>query len=238
MIKKISVLLVTALLVFTLTNIIVSAASDIIDGPSIIHKEANQVFTVSDLLSLYDYDVFIQTDNFTGNGNVPGEYSVLLSQDDNTKNVTIIVVENWANLENSTDVLFVTDYKNIYVSNDRMLTLYEILYYIYNTTGYIDTDYQFRYEEFTNTYFSSFNDDGSIDAGIYQITFRLTYFSGNQASYDVEIHTKKIIINGITIEPPESGIKKFIKYFPWLIGIMIIIYLLKHKKKKGSYNYD
>ena len=239
MIKKISVLIITALLVFTLTaTTTIYAASDI-DGPLFIHKEVNQVFTISDLLSLYDYDVFIETDEFTGNGNIPGEYHVSLYQDDITKDVTIFVVENWSKLENSTDVLFVTDYKNIYVSNDRMLSLYEILYYIYSTTGYINTDYQFRYEEFTNTYFSSFNEDGTIEPGVYEIAFKLTYYSGNQASYDVEIHTKEIIINGIMIEPPESGFESFMKnYFPWLIGIVIIIYFLKHRKKKGSYIYD
>src|SRR5665648_188561 len=143
--KKISVLIIALLMVISMTHKTTYAVSSGITGPLVIHKEANQVFTIGDLLSLYDYDVFIQIDGFTGYGNIPGEYSVILIQGDLTKDVTIIVVESWSykttSLANSTDVLFVSDYKDICVSNDRMLSLYEILYYIYGTTDYIETDY-------------------------------------------------------------------------------------------------
>jgi len=239
--KKISVLLLALIIVFLMTTTTTYAASSDIDGPSVIHKEANQVFTIGNLLLLYDYDVFIQDDGFTGYGNIPGEYHVILTQDGLTKDVSIIVVKSWSykttSLENSTDVLFVADYKDIYVSNDRLLSLYEILYYIYGTTKYIEIDYQFRYEEFINDYHTSFNEDGTINQGVYELSFRLTYFSGFQASYSALIHTKEIIVAGIIIAPPASGVEVFMKnYLPWIIGGTVVFYLFKHRKKRGFNN--
>lgn len=221
-----------------MTNTITYTASSDIIGPSIIHKEANQVFTIGDLLSLYDRDVFIETDDFTGYGNIPGEYHVLLFQGDSTKDVTIKVVDRWGNLENSSDLLFVSDYKDIYVSNDRILSLYEMLYFIYPITGYIEESYQFRYEEITNTYHTQvLNDDGSIPVGDYELSFRLTYYSGFQAVYNTNIHTKEIIINGIIIQAPPTAIDRVASFLPWLIGAGIIYYFIKHRKKRG-FKYD
>lgn len=236
--KKISVLLIALVIVFFMTNITTYAASSDIEGPSVIHKEINQVFTIGDLLSLYDYDVFIETDNFTGYGNIPGEYQVILNQGNNTKTVYINVIEKWNKLERSNDLLFVSDLKDIYVSNERMLTLYEILYYIYPSTGYVEQSYQFRYEEISNTYhIQEFNDDGKIPVGLYDLSFRLTYYSGYQQTYFAHIITKEIIVNGIIIEAPPTTIEIIFSYLPWLICAGIVFYILKHRKKRG-FNYD
>lgn len=235
MIKKISVLFIAALTVFTFSQTNVYAASDII-GPSVIHKEENQVFTIGNLLQMYDSDVFIETDGYTGHGNVPGEYTVVLTQGFITKNVTIIVIEDWGNLERSNDVLFVANYKDIYVSNDRLLSLYEIIYYIYDSTGYVETDYQFRYEELIDDYHYSF-DGGIIPEGIYEFTFRLTYFSGEQSTYSALIHTVEIqALSGIILEPPPSDIDRVMSVIPWLIGLFGIGYFLTHIKKKRGFN--
>ena len=61
MIKKISVLFGVVLLVIMFSNNALVAASSDIEGPEVIHKEKNQVFTIMDLLSLYDNDVFIRS---------------------------------------------------------------------------------------------------------------------------------------------------------------------------------
>lgn len=233
--KKISVLFFAALFVFAFTSIPVSAASDI-DGPSVIHKEANQIFTIGVLLSMYDMDVFIETDGYTGYGNIPGEYTVVLTQGFLTKDITIIVVEDWGDLVRSNDVLYVTDYKDIYVSNDRTLSLYEIIYYIYNATNYVVTDYQFRYEELINEYHYSF-DDGVIPEGSYELTFRLTYYSGEQSTYTTLIHAVELQeLSGIILEPPPTAIDKIMSAAPWVIGIGGIVYLLTHRKKKRGFN--
>src|SRR6056297_1797245 len=110
MIKKISMLLYAAILTLELINTktLYAAASDI-NGPEVIHKEMDQVFTIGDLLSLYDHDVFIESDGFTGYGNIPGEYTIVLTQGSITKDVTIFVIEDWDKLVNSNDVLYVAD---------------------------------------------------------------------------------------------------------------------------------
>lgn len=235
MIRTISVLFVAALFVFATTTSVGAATG--IDGPSVVHKEKNQVFTIGDLLSMYDVDVFVQTDGYTGYGNVPGEYTVVLTQGYTTKDVTVVVVENWGNLTESNDVLYVADYKDIYVSNDRMLTLYEIIYYIYDTTGYVVTEYQFRYEELLDEYHSSFNEDDTIDEGSYELSFRLTYYSGEQATYSALIHVVEIQeLPGIILEPPPTTIDRIMSAVPWLLVIGAVVYLLTHRKQKRGYN--
>lgn len=237
MIKRLSVLFVFALFVLTLTSTEVSAASDI-SGPSIIHKEANQVFTTMDLLSLYELDVFITEDNFTGYGNVPGEYSIVLTQGSKTKHVSVIVVESWGELINSNDVLFVTDYKDIYVSSDRVLTPYEIMYYIYTSTGYVETEYQFRYEEISNAYHNSIDEDSKlVPEGEYEYQFRLTYFTGNQVTNTATIHVVELPeLPGVILEAPPTAIDEIMSAVPLIVTVGIIFYLLKHRKSKGGFN--
>lgn len=240
--KKISAFIMMLTTIILITSTTASASTDI-SGPSVIHKEANQVFTISDLLGLYDHDVFVYEDNYTGHGNVAGEYIVSLYQGELTKDVLIIVIDSWQyknnlntyKLENSTDVLFVADYKDIYVSNDRLLSLYEILYVIYGSTGYVDASYQFRYEELSNTYHSSFNKEDTIDVGSYELNFNLIFYNGYQNSYYGKIYTKKIIVSGIAIEPPQTTLQKVSKAIPYIIAGGLIIYYFKHKKKKRGF---
>jgi|LGVF01.2.fsa_nt_gb hypothetical protein len=236
MIKTISVLFTAALFVFAFTSTTVFSVSDI-DGPSVVHKEANQVFTIMDLLSMYDLDVFIESDGYTGYGNVPGEYTIVISQGSQTKNVSIIVVEDWGNLVESNDVLYVTDYKDIYVSNDRMLSLYEIIYYIYDATEYVVTEYQFRYEEILDEYHYSFDDDGVIPEGKYKLTFRLTYYTGEQSTHSASINVVELQeLPGMVLEPPPTTIDKIMSTLPLVLVIGVIVYLFTHRKKKRGFN--
>jgi len=236
--KKISVLFIAVIFMIMFTNTASYAASSDISGPTIIHKEANQVFTIGDLLSMYEIDVFIKTDGFTGYGNVPGEYTVVLTQGSKTKDVTVVVVEDWGNLTESNDVLYVTDYKDIYVSNDRMLSLYEIIYYIYDTTGYVVTEYQFRYEELLDEYhYVELDDDGNIPEGSYELTFRLTYYSGEQSTYSTLIHVVQLQeLPGIILEPPPTTIDKIMSAAPTILIVGAIVYFLTHRKKKRGFN--
>lgn len=205
-------------------------------GPEVIHKESNQIFTIIDLLSLYEDDVFVETDGYTGQGNLPGEYIVTLTQGLLTKDVTIVVIENWDNLERSNEVLFVADYKDIYVSSNRRLTLYEIIYYIYSSTGLVVTEYQFRYEELINQYHSSFDEDDNIPEGNYELSFRLTYYSGQQSTYSTSINVVELQeIPGIILEPPPSTIDRIMSFVPWVLVIGVIVYFFTNRKKKRGF---
>lgn len=231
--RLISVLFIAVLIASSSTKL--TASSDI-EGPMIIHKEVNQVFTIIDLLSLYDQDVFIEEDGYTGNGNVPGEYAVTLSQGLTNKVVTIFVVENWGDLENSNDVHFVTDLKNIHVSNNRNLILYEMIYYIYSTTGLVDIASGIRYEEIQDDYHSSFV-DGVSPEGSYEFSFRLTYLSGEQVSYQTFVQTKAVQeLPGIVIQPPESIMEQWLSRIPFiLIGGGFVWLIVSQLKKKRGY---
>lgn len=232
--KLISVLFFAAL--FLMSNVThVDASTDIV-GPSIIHKEQNQVFTIIDLLSLYEVDVFVQTDGYTGYGNIPGEYTVVLNKGLLTKEVTVKVIEDWGNLQRSNDVLFVTDQKDIYVSNERKLTQYEIIYYIYSKTGYVETGYSFRYEELINDYHAAFESQNNIPSGSYEFTFRLTYYSGEQATYSTHINVIELPeIPGIILEPPPSTIDRIMGFIPMAVVIGIIVLIFKNRKQKRGF---
>lgn len=225
-------------LILTLSFNNVYAADDDIIGADIIHKEKNQIFTISQLLNMYESDVFIESDSYTGYGNIPGEYIVTLTQGFNRKDVIIKVVNDWGNLEQSNDVLFISDYKDIHVSNNRILTLYEIIYYLYDTTEYVISDYQFRYEELTDEYHNAtLQEDGTIPEGNYNIIFRLTYFSGLQSSYSVNIHVIELEeLSGVILEPPPTTIDRVMKAAPFLLVSGLIIYLIKNRKPKNKYN--
>jgi len=112
------------------------------------------------------------------------------------------------------------------------------LFYIYPISGYVEKSYQFRYEEISNTYHTqTLNDDGKIPEAEYELSFRLTYYSGYQQTYFAHIITREIIINGIIIEAPPSKLDIIFSYVPWVIGVGVIVYILKHRKKRG-FNYD
>ena len=222
----------------TINNATIYASASDITGPSTIHKEMNQVFTVIDLLKLYDNDVFIQNDGYTGYGNVPGQYIITLERGTSTKDVTVIVVDNWGDLPNSNDVLFVADAKDIYVANDRILTNYEIIYYIYNKTGYVNTQYQFLYEEILDEYhYADLNDDHKIPQGDYELTFKLTYFSGEQITHSVIITAVDLPeLSGTILQPPKSPVEKLMSVAPVIIIVVIIVTLISNRKKRG-FNY-
>lgn len=230
--KLISVLFCAALLAITNTH--VSASTDIL-GPSIIHKEANQIFTIMDLLELYDdMDVFATDDGFTGNGNIPGEYTVILSKGFEEKAVTIVVIEDWGNLLQSNDIRFVADLKDIYIVNDRYLTPYEIIYYIYDSTGYVETDYTFTYEIILDEYSSAFV-DGIIPEGTYEHNFRLNFFSGEQKSYRTYINTIELPeVPGVVLSPPPTAIEQLMGLIPVIIvGVLLYIGYKKLRSKRG-----
>lgn len=232
--RLLSVLLFAALLAMFSTSQL-AASSDIV-GPSIIHKEVNQVFTKIDLLSLYDQDVFITEDLYTGNGNIPGEYSVTLSQGLSSKVVTVVVIENWGDLQSSNDVRFVTDLKNIYISNNRNLILYEMIYNIYANTGYLEVSNGMRYEEIKDDYHTSFV-DGFIPEGDYEFSFKLTYLNGQQASYRTLVNAIEVQeLSGIVISPPPSAFDTYaIKVAAVLVVIGLIWLGASQIKKKRSW---
>lgn len=234
--KKIIMALAFAFVMMFCSNNYVGA-NGLIIGPSTIHKEANQIFTIIDLLSLYDPDVFIEQDNYTGYGNMAGEYTVTLKQGTNTKQVHIIVVDSWGDLQKPNDLLFVTDQKNIYVSSDRQLTLYEIIYYIYSKTNYVETGYSFRYEELNNEYHNSIGENGNIPAGSYTHDFKLTYYSGEQVSLITTINVVDLPeIAGVILTPPPTTIDKAISMIPFLLVIGVPVYLFTNRKRKRGFN--
>jgi len=237
--RKIAMLLLALFSIF-LTSIDTQAATEI-TGPSVIHKEINQALTITSILGFYDPDVMILEDGYTGHGNMPGEYTITLKKNTNTKDVTIHVIIKWGDLVNSSDVIAVTDYKDIHVVNNRVLTPYEIVYFILMTTGYFENTSYFYYEPLIDTYTTAaLNEDETITPGIYQYSFKAMFFSGYEETYSSTIYVVKARqISGVILEPPATTSDKMIKALPWIIGLGFIGYFAskKLKKMKGGWNF-
>ncbi|MCD4826537.1 MAG: hypothetical protein K8Q99_02085 [Acholeplasmataceae bacterium] len=235
--KKITVLILALLMIFTMQITSHADAINIV-GPGVIHKEKNQALTMTAILGLYESDVMILEDNYTGYGNIPGIYTLTLKQNTITKEIEIHVLNDWGNLQNSTDVICLTDYKDIHIVNDRILTPYEIVYYLLMSTGYFENTSQFYYESLIDTYSGAVNEDGTIDIGMYEFSFKATFFTGYEATYHSDIYVIQAReISGSILEPPTTNADVLIKAFPWFLGVVILIYLFSKRKKKNR-GYD
>lgn len=236
--KKLTVLFLALLMIFTL-QITTHANVVNIVGPSTIHKEKNQALTMTAILSFYDSDVMVLEDNYTGYGNIPGIYSIVLKQGIINKEINIHVIHNWGNLIESTDIICLTDYKDIHVVNDRILTPYEIVYYLLMSTGYFESTSQFYYESMIDTYSVAINEDGNIDVGAYEFAFKATFFTGYEATYQSNIYVVQARqISGAILQPPATRLDGIAKAIPWIAGTIILGYLLnKALKKKRSWNF-
>lgn len=236
--KKITVLLLALFSSFMLSIEANALSSDIV-GPNVIHKEMNQALTITDILSYYETDVMILEDGYTGHGNMPGEYTITLKQSTNTKDITVYVIQNWGDLQSSQDIIAVTDYKDIYVVNSRVLTPYEIIYYIFMKTGYFENTSNFYYESQIDTYTVNVNEDNTIDVGVYQFSFRATFFTGYEATYSSTIHVvQSRQASGIILEPPQTSSDKFIDALPWIVGALLIGYFIYKKlNKQRGWNF-
>jgi len=221
----------------------VNASSTDIIGADVIHKQSNQILTMTDILGMYSSSlgaVIMIEDNYTGYGNILGSYDIMLYATDGvtavTKTATVIVVANLGNVQ------AVTDYKNIHVRTDQNLTSSEIVYVLQNT-GYVDITATTQMAIIEDTYHGN-----EETPGAYTFEFRLV----NSAGLDM-IYSSQIIVSddGIdfvpdyTFEAPPglldiiwAGFVKTVRDW-WLVFAIIggFIWFLRYKKKhkKGGF---
>jgi hypothetical protein len=165
--KKI-VLLVTLILSVLLMSQTTLASTPDIAGPSIIHKQANHILTISNILRLYSSphgNVAVQSDEFTGYGNVLGEHQIVLKVTDGDdtylKDISVFVIAELGNVK------AVTDRKDLHIRTNQQLTPHEIVE-ILQKTGYVEITATTQMMIINDTY-----TDNKDTEGQYIFEFRL-----------------------------------------------------------------
>jgi len=238
--KKIAVLVLLALIILTSSMTTYAIGTDIV-GPDVITKEANNILTITDILSLYQSDVgsiILSEDNYTGYGNILGVHTISLYASNGTiaatKNVEIYVVADLGNVQ------CVTDYKDIHVKIDQILTPSEIVYTLENS-GYIEITTTTQMLILSNTY-----TENAETPGVYLFEFRLVNSAGLDQTYSSQIFvsdSNDLFVPDVVFVPEASAADQIFNFIINIIIFLIVAYVSylayqaykKHKKnrKKG-----
>ncbi len=216
----------------------ISHAATGIIGPTVIHKASDQILTVDTIMGLYQSDTQLQTvtDEYTGFGNISGIYEIVLSNGDALKTVTVHVIDGWSygslSLDNPTDIICVTDFKNVHVKSTRILTPTEIVQYILTSTGYVTIDAQTGMSVITDTYTNH-----TETPGMYQLEFRLVSTSGFDQSYTLNVYVTEgmdLWVGGYVFDAPPSAVESMMQYVvPIALVFLVIWIVIIYFKKRG-----
>jgi len=234
--KKITVLVLLVLTALA-GSFTTYASSTVIVGPDVIHKQYNHILTITDILSLYRSDlgaVTLSEDNYTGYGNILGVHTLQLYASNGTvadaHEVSINVISELGNVQ------AVTDYKDIHLRINQILSPSDIVY-VLEKTGYLQISASTQMMILSDTY-----TENSEIPGEYLFEFRMINSAGIDMTYLSKIYVSEddnLFVPGIIFEAPPTVVSTVWKYIePWLylaaIGFGIYLYLnYKKNRKKG-----
>lgn len=241
--KKIVLLVTLMLSALLMSQTTLASTSDIV-GPSIIHKQANHILTISNILRLYSSpygNVAVQSDEFTGQGNVLGEHQIVLKVTDGDetylKDISVFVIAELGNVK------AVTDRKDLHVRTTQQLTPHEIVE-VLQKTGYVEITATTQMMIINDTY----TENNDVE-GQYIFEFRLINSAGVDEVYTSLINvsdTDGFFVPDIVFEKPISGTWAWIQnawtnwVWPILYNLIMFlvlgiaaIFLIRYYKKKN-----
>lgn len=223
--KKAFVLTLTLLTFLILLQIKVNASEEVIEGPTIIHKQYDKILTLSQILSLYTSelgDVQVLSDNYVGHGDVPGIYTITLGVSSYQKDISIKVMQTLG------DVIAVTDDDVIYVYKDKTLTNNEIISTFINAKQLLIGS-NTSVSIITNQYAANPN-----TPGIYLFEFKLTSTNGSEQTYTtyIKVSPENQLVADVDLILNEN--KTFVqKYLGYIFLGTIITFITIRKIKKN-----
>ncbi len=221
--KKIVLLVTLLFMSMTMMSLETHASNEIV-GPSIIHKQANHILTISNILHLYSSsygNVVVQSDEFTGYGNVLGEHHIVLKvidgEQEYLKDVTVMVIEELGNVK------AVTDQKDLHVRTEQVLTPQDIVMILQNT-GYVTITATTQMMIINDTYTENADVEGQ-----YLFEFRLINSAGDDQMYTSIINVSDsdgFFVPDIILDKPTTGLTKACIWFKaaWSKWIWPLIY--------------
>jgi len=232
--KKIAVLVMLIFSMVASSLTLNASSTGAIVGPDVIHKQSNQILTINDIISMYSSSlgqVYVQVDGYTGNGNILGAHPLVLKAQNQTseatKEVYVMVVPTLGN------VLAVSDYKNIHLRSNQVLTPQEIVL-VLEKTGHIEITATTQMMILSNTY-----SENASQQGQYLFEFRLMNSAGVDQIYSSYIFVsgnENVFVPDIIFTPPRTALDTAITIFWFMLYaavlVVIIRIVIKFKKRK------
>lgn len=220
MIKKVlTSIIMLFILVGAASNVAASSTPKII-GPDLIQKQQNQVLTISDILVLYSSnvgEVFIQEDDFTGNGAVIGIYEIeLIASNGSEQALKTIEIQVLSLI--GYKVRAVTDQVNIHISKANKLSPIDIVN-VHNKTRVLTLNSTSQIEVLSDDY-----TDNNNTAGTYLFEYRIMDASGldKTVSSYITVYDSERLENPITVIPPREKSDLFKKIGNTITSILIL----------------
>lgn len=229
MIKKaiIFLLAITSLVLVVANNYTYASGSLQINGPEIVFKDKNKLFTVEQILEMYstvsDSKLEIISDGYTGLGNKAGIYPVTIGIRNSTENRTInIHVKNVIS-----DYAYAASYMNgqyqLYTTKNIIIPEREIILALERISDDVQVTSKTGVIYGTNTY-----TENAESPGRYMYEFTLVQTSGTRHTQAVEV----IVNNSETLAPDyifTNDVFNFGDVFKnigsYIVGIIIVIVL-------------
>lgn len=209
------------------------ASTEMIIGPDIIYKQKDKFLTLSQILDLYssaDGEVYAISDSYTGYGDIPGIYDIVLGVSGTTtqETITISVRNTIGNVIAVTDTngsIAINVYKNVTLTHQQII---DILVNIQHITITSTTQTQI----ITNSYTENANAPGN-----YVYEFRLMTTSGYEMLYDVTIkvsNSDELLPDSIYMPPEstENNVNLVGVIIATLFGIFVISIYISLRKKR------
>lgn len=201
--KRILSLLLLAL-ISVVSGIRAEASTESITGPDVIYKQRDKFLTLSQILDLYssnDGEVYAVNDSYTGYGDIPGIYDIVLgvSGSQNQRTITISVRNTIGNViaVTSTDgAIAIHVYKNVTLTHQQIIDILVNIQYV-SLTSTTQT------QTITNSYTENANAPGN-----YVYEFRLMTTSGYENIYNITIkvsNSDELLPDSIYLPPGSPG---------------------------------
>jgi hypothetical protein len=191
-----------------------------ITGPDVVYKQANKVLTTTSILGMYESSngaITIKTDGYTGNGDKPGIYQIVLEDSGGTKSIDISVRSK---LGNVIAVTRTNDAYTIHMHKNNTLTEFEIIKVLENVQLITYTSTTEIYI-LTNTY-----SDNADAPGNYTFEFYIANASGFEETIEIYLkvmNTEKLLPD-LQIDNP-TGAASLLKVLE-IIGIIVLIVVM------------
>lgn len=204
---------------FTVNINVVDDVAPVFSGPASILKGTSEVLTVDDIkdmLTANDFidgqvEITVKTDNYTGNGNKVGKYTIVFQAQDSAGNVGTHTVEITVS-DNIPPVFYVDNYF-ITVEQSLILTREDIIA-ILQASGQLDIQSSTNIRFLLNEY-----EGNETVVGIYGITVKASSVDGSGQIFNLAVQVVEDE-EGTVVHPGDPWYKQiggwFVKAWDWL----------------------
>lgn len=187
-----------------------------------VYKSVDSVLVMSDIISKYkaidevdgELEIKIHTDKYTGNGETPGKYNVMLKAVDKSNNVTyftvtIVVSEDMPSKTILINEKYIVVEKNIKLTKNDFHSIIKLLgTYNANTTSYTTIN--------SEIYSTSYNEIGD-----YLVEYTIVTTSGYETNDVFSVSVVNSRTGGAVIDEKEKEDGIIVSFFKWIWNLIL-----------------